>query len=1371
MKSLIGLIAAAAVFGASAKDTWFQPAQGGTDRWSEAANWGLGLPEEGDGAVLSASARSITIDVENAKLTELKGDENYTLAVKSDGKPTTLVVEKLTLERAQAFIAPDADMTIVVKRIDAKGTVRNMGAGKIVVEKPITAGDLDSVFQGGGGGVVVFAGKNTSPWAVNPVVHLDASDASAFAYKVEGDPTSGVVRWNGVDGAGYAYHDLAVAPDGVTQVLPQRRENVLNGMAVVDFGEWTNIAFQDDRNRALSGYLYLQCGRYQDLQIYTAFVVETTRNFIFTSYDPNWGKIIHGTDNYEGALVQLRNEAHIDFGPTTVTTWNGERTFTGLGLTRLNGQQVNPWEAHLSGMDKYDTIGMRAETTPISIGRLCYDRSYRVGGSKIAEIILYDRKLTDEEFVQTENYLRQKWQNADVTVVVPEVPNVVPQLVNAGTRPIEIAEGAIVEAGLFDAVDQTSARRAFTGGGTLRLERSSGELTKAAETTVEIGHGTLEPAQATATYEVPAENPIRDTFFHVDASVADSFTLDANGGVLEWRDVTGNGRSAVHIPTVGAVTTLPPRRVPALLNGKAGVDFGEYNSGMCLPWNHTNTTMRTVFAVYGTIVNDLAFFIGNMNLGDNQLDCSMHRGLQGTMFYSIYTSAAIRDGDVRVNGKPVIWNGHYMNQEPSVVMIASSREEDVMCGSAFAVDRLGSGLGRTGGQQICEVVVYDRVLDETEKNAVQNWLMDKWLPKTPDGYALKPGEEQFDEVRSIAAASEKAAISVPAGDVRIGAISGRNLAKTGTGNLKVASVSDMTGALSVEEGTLEVAARELAADYQPPAGYETDGSVAVDVRAVFAVYDLTEPTVVPTYFQSTDVRDITRVDGVRGTLLPVGVHVASVLSTTRRATWNINVADAKLKELLVYRRQITDLERRDIEAHLARKWNVGALPGYAGSSQHLAELVAQGGTVKASGAALVVDSVAGPGVATFAGDVTVADASKLTGSIKVGEGTSLAFSPKVGITEDGVPSEGLIARFDMSKRDSLTTVEENGKTYVTQWRDMTGQHVATAADAAHRPWILTNDCNGLDVLCTGPFVGFGSAGWEANKDLTGFMNWDNVSIKARTVVEVIGVQEGGSFIVTGNPGRPCVHRGGGGGSSYQDPLIALRGETQDGGLDSANAYYAINGQRVNPLTMGFPSADYHSVVVRVDPEFEYNGEPTYFYVGQFGQDRTWRWGGQRICEFIAYDRVLTDDEVAKLDAYLQKKWFNRSCGYAGAGVSALELAGGTVDLGGDARVFASVSGSGSVINGQLNVTGTFAPDGLAISGTLNFAASGGRIVLPRTPKRGELVELGTAQAITGDWRSWTISPLPSENSQGRLMIRDGKLCVQIGGEPFFISIR
>ena len=1366
MKKLLGMVLSALALCVSAKDTWFQPAAGGTDKWSEAANWGLGLPEDGDGVVLSASARSITVDVENARLTELKGDENYTLAVKSDGKPTTLVVEKLTLPRAQAFIAPDANMTIVVRKIDANGTIRNMGAGRILVDRPISAGDLDSVYQANGGGSIVFAGANTAAWAAGPVVHLDASDETAFVYKDAGDPSSGVVRWNGVDGAGYAYHDLAVAPDG-TQILPQRVENVVNGLPVVDFGNWVNIAFQDQNNRALGGYLILQCGLSKDLNIYTAFIVETAQAFVFNAQDAGWANIIHGSDAWNGQIVVPRNETHLDFCPEG-QVWNGG-TGTGLGLMHLNGNAVVPWQAQRSGKDVYDTIGMRAETRPLHIGRLCYDRTYRTGGAKIAEVILYDRKLTDAEFEATENYLRRKWQNADVTVVVPEVVNAVPQLINAGAKPFEIAEGAVVKAETINVVGETSARRGFTGGGTLRVERAAGELEKTAEAAVEIGHGTLEPIQATATYAAPAANPIHDTYFHVDATVDESFTLDANGGVLEWRDVTGNGRAALHLPTVGAVTTLPPRRVPALLNGKPGVDFGAYNSGMCLPWNHTNTTMRTVFAVYGTIANDLSFFIGNMKIDNGPLDCSMHRGLQGTMFYSIYTSAAITQGDVRVNGRPVSWSGHYMEQGPSVVMLAASKESDVMCGSAFAVDRLGSGLGRTGGQQLCEVVVYDRVLDAEEKASVQNWLMAKWLPKTPAGYALQAGEEQFEEIRSVAKAGETAAVKVDEGNVRVGALSGSALTKTGEGTLTVGSVAGLTGALAVEAGTVEIAARELAADYLPPEGYETSGAVAIDVRAVFAVYDLTTAMTVPTYFQATDANDVTRVDGVRGTTLPSGRHVASVISTTRRATWNINTSDAALKELLVYRRAVTDLERRDIEAYLARKWNVGALPGYTGAPQHLVGLVAQGGTVKAAGG-LVVDSVSGSGTTTLAGDVTVVDASGLTGAIKVGADASLALTSKVGITEDGVPTEGLIARFDMSHREKLTTVEENGKTYVTRWEDMTGNHVATAV-GANRPWILPGDCNGLDVLCTGPYAGYGAAGWEETKKKTGFMDWDNKSIKARTVVEVIGVQEGGNFIVTALPGRPCLHRGGGTGGSYADALIAVRGETTDGGLDRPGAYFAINGQRVVPNTTGFPSPDYHSVAVRVDPDFEYQGEQTYFYVGQFGQDRTWRWGGQRICEFIAYDRVLSDDELAKLDAYLQRKWFNRPAGYAAPAAGNLEVAGGTVDLGGDARVFTSVSGSGTITGGQLNVTDSIAPNGLSIDGVLNFAAAGGEIVLPRTPKKGELIELCSAAGISGDWKSWTVSPLPSENARAHLRVQNGKLYAQIGGAPFIIIIR
>ena len=287
------------------------------------------------------------------------------------------------------------------------------------------------------------------------------------------------------------------------------------------------------------------------------------------------------------------------------------------------------------------------------------------------------------------------------------------------------------------------------------------------------------------------------------------------------------------------------------------------------------------------------------------------------------------------------------------------------------------------------------------------------------------------------------------------------------------------------------------------------------------------------------------------------------------------------------------------------------------------------------------------------------------------------------------------------------------------------------------------------------------------------MYWDNRSIKARTVIEVIGVQEGGNFIVTAYPGEPCLHRGPNTtGGSYSDALIANRNETQTGNL--TNAFYSINGSRIaNPTSTGFPSPDYHSVAVRVDPDFQYNGEQTYFYVGQFGQDRTWRWGGQRICEFIAYDRVLSDGELASLEAYLQKKWFGRTYdGYANPETSALALSGGTVDLGGDGRVFTSVSGYGTITGGQLNVTETFASaGGLNIADTLNFAAPNGTIILPRTPAKGESIDLGAVGGISGEWKTWTATPLPTPDSRIRLKVRNGRLYAYVPTDGFFISVR
>ena len=1292
-------------------------------------------------------------------LTTLGGKKGRFMLTAEAGTDYLQEVGLLRLPGEWAEVEPAAHTTLSIRNAAVNGILRHMGSGTVEFPNMVVEGAVDALFQNADG-EFVFRSEDVSGErpALNPLVHLDASDAASFVYK-DGDPAQGVVRWNGVDGAGYAYHDLCVAEDG-TQVLPVRRENVLNGRAVVDFGEFYNKGYGAAANRAKGGYLILDCGPNRDHDVYTAFVVECSQNFIFTSQDGGQGAILHGLDAWNQILVNTRGESHVDFRNPS----DGANPGTGLGYTRLNGVTVDAWSARLSGKDVYDAIGLRAETRPIHIGRLAWDRTWRSGAAKIAEVILYSRRLTDREFAATETYLRNKWQNAGVTPVLLEDRNAVETLVNQAATPFRVVSNATLRVTAFD-TGLSSARRVFTGGGTLELARVTEPRAYGAEQPVMVRDGTLAPMTATDALVAPETCPIADAFFHLDASDAASFTLEDGDRVAEWRDVTGNGRAAKY---AGAESgNVMPRLVPCLLNGLPGVDFGEDNSHMCLLWNHTNTTMRTVFVVYGNPGRGDNFLLGD-TYRNNVAD--FHRGGNGTMFYSDgYVAAAIKTADLRVNGRKVVWNGHYLPAEPCVLMVAATN--GTMSASAFAVDRWGhpsNGMNfRTGGQQICEAVVYDRVLDLAEREAVQNWLIAKWMPRTPAAFALKADEEQFDDVRSAATDGEMAAVRVAEGTARVGALSGADFAKTGAGTLAVASTVDLTGALTLAEGAVEVSARDLPADWTPPPGYVSDGSAVDDVRAVFAVCDRDDGTL-PDLVNATDANnDVLRIDGVRQTRAtsaawPGGVHVVSLRTCSRRRSVACNLEAGPFRELLCYRRTVTDRERRDIEAHLARKWRLGGLPGYGNGTNRLARVVAAGGAVRAAGGALVVDSVAGDGALSLGGAVTVKDAGDLSGTVRVAADASVTLAGAVRATEDSVPQEGLVARFDMSHREALETYEENGTNFVTRWNDMTGRHYAEA-DPTNRPWIIEGDCNGHDVLCTGPYSSISL--FKERIAQAGWLHWDNRSVKVRTVVEVIGAQEGGLFLVTGQPGSPCIHRGGAySGGMFSDALLASGRTEPTDALYGAGAYFAINGVQVNPLTTGFPSADYHSVAVRVDPDFMNGDELGYFYIGHFGQDRVYRWGGQRVCEVLAYDRRLTDDEMAALEAYLPKKWFNRAYrDFVAPGVSALELAGGTVDLGGDARVFASVAGTGTVRGGQLNVAETFAPDGLTVEGVLNFAAPNGVIRLPgdRAPARGAVVTLGSVGGLAGNWSSWTIEPMP-EDATAQLVVSGGRLQVRVG---------
>ena len=1296
-----------------------------------------------------------------------------------------------------------------------------------------------------------------------PDVHLDASRADLFEY-LDGDPSKGVVRWNGVNGHGYAYHDLQEASDG-TRVMPMRVENTLNGMAVVDFGDTYNKGYSPASERAKGGYLILDKGSNADYRAWTIFIVECCQNFVWGAN--NASGIMHGSDSWNGNLGVNRNETHADFRD-------------GSALVRLNGETVSPFSARLSGKGVYDVLAVRMANSATYVGRLAWDRSYRTGAARIAEVLVYTRKLTDDEFYATEQYLREKWKGVPATAV--SGPDHSAETVHFPARtsnPVEVAPGA--EAVVGEIGGRWSG--GLAGGGRLEAKRGmAGQIQPFA-----VEDGTLALSSASGG-DLPASssNPITDTFFHLDADAADTFTLGPDGEVLEWRDVnySETGRAAY---SPNDSDNPPPHRVQGVLNGRPAVDSGVASSGRVLLWNHTNTTIRCVFLVYAWPAGDSNEFLVGDTYRNNLAD--FHRGPNSELFYPGYAASGIKsaNADVRVNGSKVAnVLGKYLPPDQPAVVAIKLAPGTTASAAAFFVDRWDHPSNgkkfRSGAQALCEAVFYDRTLDESEFEAVQTHLIRKWLPSTPPSFDLPQGEEAFTALDSKSS-DGAAKIDVASGDtVTVGPLEGKDWTKTGGGTLVAHGVTTPDGTLSVAEGEFKLGVRDLPAAWAPPPGAfridasdastftlsgdavlsvrDADGGAmsafaptnngsilsphrvarddlgglcALDfgdfgtssgtygncllwerpddsIRTVFLVVNAergfgmplgsktesngadfrrqTASTTSPIWDgnASAHVRDgLTYVDGAPTQIsaaFPSGWHVLTVQTTgkCRASAFAADMYDTNgavparlarmggvlIAEAIVYDALLLPSMRRDIEAYLMRKWLGSAPAGYAGGASHVGRLSMDGGSLTVAQNVGELDV----GVLVGSNNLAVADGMALVvEDLSSYEGVLCASSGAVRVTgivrstEDSVPQEGIIAHFDMSAVDLLETYEENGTNFVTRWNDRTGNHYAYA-DPTNRPWVLKGDCNGLDVLCTGPFCQSGQA-TMSRLPRAGWLKWDNTGCQAKTVIEVIGLQEGGGFLVSCGPGMPCLHRGGSTGISYNDAIMASNRSEPGESLYSADAFFSINGDRV-PYTQGFPSASYHSFAVRVDD----TKSPGYLYIGQFGKDRTYRWGGQRVCEVIAYDRCLSDVELARLEAYLQMKWFGRQYrNYVADGLGAIELSDGAVlDLCGETRTASTVAGSGVVSNGTLRVAERLAPGGMAVDGSLElldgavlavdlsagavpltvdgtaaFGSSGTFVVtLPASDRWSERTLL-TAESVSGGFAGWTVQVTPA----------------------------
>ena len=211
-----------------------------------------------------------------------------------------------------------------------------------------------------------------------------------------------------------------------------------------------------------------------------------------------------------------------------------------------------------------------------------------------------------------------------------------------------------------------------------------------------------------------------DVVLWLDASNTDSLTL-ADGGVSRWNDLSGHNNYLTPGGSAGN-----PAYVATGLNGKAIVDFGDYradNSGQWAlgKWMQFKDSAGKDLNI-GNIRSVFLVMKGsNFLLGDDG-GYDFHRAGESAtseIWSPWYSSGNIRNGSTYLNGVKVDGTGMALPAAYSMISVVTTGNVKA---SRLACDR-GN---RSGGQQIAEVIIFDCVLNDAERQSIESYLKAKW---------------------------------------------------------------------------------------------------------------------------------------------------------------------------------------------------------------------------------------------------------------------------------------------------------------------------------------------------------------------------------------------------------------------------------------------------------------------------------------------------------------------------------------------------------------------------------------------------------------------------------------------------------------------
>ena len=538
--------------------------------------------------------------------------------------------------------------------------------------------------------------------------HLDAANLDSFVFEESGG-TNFIRSW--------------YSPNGIParQMTVERRPwltpdeaDYLNGKPVVDFG-----VYKMNSGSAISS----PGGRCMSLGV----PLDSVRSVF----------IVRGSQNGGGALLGETVDSFSDWTRQGDSVATLERAIIGSpsaevasGEFYLDGVLTNCNKALPTG--GYEIIDVHPSASTHVSALAVYHGAYMYGGQRIAELVIYQRPLSEREKVATRNYLVKKWFPERELQALPddEESDLTLQLASVA------ADGSVV-----DAASPVSAAFAEGAG---RLEKT-GESELAIDDISRLeGEIVVKEGALALTGERPSVKPElveEGRILHLDATcgITAVTNADMSVSVTGWESRLGDGWTAVPGPQFGTSDVFYPtlleyelKGMPVVkMTGPVSTKGEEY---FLFHKDGVRTRLEGIKSVFWVIGSQEGggWLMGGGGTGG----LGWHRGNEGSkpgdsllLSHAFYD---LRAASWRINREDVTYasglSGGYDLMSMVMKDTATGANADGLAFDGRIITTPPQNYRtRTGRQRIGELIVYDRVLSAEEREKVESYLAAKWF--------------------------------------------------------------------------------------------------------------------------------------------------------------------------------------------------------------------------------------------------------------------------------------------------------------------------------------------------------------------------------------------------------------------------------------------------------------------------------------------------------------------------------------------------------------------------------------------------------------------------------------------------------------------